>query len=145
YTYSPYGTVNAQGPAAGKNHFRWIGTYQLHGGLNLTGHRYYNPTWGRFTQPDPTGQETNPYTYSNCDPINRSDPTGAYGLGDFVGTVADYVEVGAAVGAAAGCVVGAVSSAGPGCVPGAGIGAVGGSLFGLGFGIGRGLINLSGG
>ncbi|TDX83548.1 RHS repeat-associated protein [Amycolatopsis arida] len=77
YTYSPYGTVNAQGPAAGKNHFRWIGTYQLHRGLNLTGHRYYNPTWGRFTQPDPSGQETNPYTYAQCDPVNLSDPTGA--------------------------------------------------------------------
>ncbi|WP_424923323.1 RHS repeat-associated core domain-containing protein [Amycolatopsis arida] len=98
----PLRSGTAHGPVAGKNHFRWIGAYQLHGGLNLTGHRYYNPTWGRFTQPDPTKQETNPYTYAQCDPVNQSDPTGAL----------TGVEIGGTVGAAAGGLLGGALTAG---------------------------------
>ncbi|MFI5859742.1 RHS repeat-associated core domain-containing protein [Streptomyces parvulus] len=33
------------------------------------GHRYYDPTLGRFTQPDPSGQEQNAYLYAASDPI----------------------------------------------------------------------------
>jgi hypothetical protein len=40
------------------------------------GHRYYDPHLGRFTQPDPSGQETNPYLHATGDPINRTDPNG---------------------------------------------------------------------
>ncbi len=40
------------------------------------GHRYYDPTLGRFTQLDPSGQETNPYLYAGGDPINNTDPSG---------------------------------------------------------------------
>ncbi|WP_420709155.1 RHS repeat-associated core domain-containing protein [Streptomyces sp. NRRL S-37] len=40
------------------------------------GHRYYDPALGRFTQPDPSGQEENPYLYAAGDPVNRVDPTG---------------------------------------------------------------------
>jgi len=40
------------------------------------GARYYNPTTGRFTQPDPSGQEANTYNYASCNPANRIDPTG---------------------------------------------------------------------
>ncbi|MFB6752527.1 RHS repeat-associated core domain-containing protein [Streptomyces sp. NPDC056353] len=35
------------------------------------GHRYYDPTLGRFTQPDPSGQETNPYLYAGVTPSTR--------------------------------------------------------------------------
>ncbi|WP_374206370.1 RHS repeat-associated core domain-containing protein [Streptomyces sp. WAC04114] len=44
------------------------------------GHRYYDPTLARFTQPDPSGQETNPYLYAAGDFINNSDPTGLYSV-----------------------------------------------------------------
>lgn len=40
------------------------------------GARYYDPNIGRFTQPDPSGQEKNPYLYAEGDPVNRIDPTG---------------------------------------------------------------------
>ncbi|ONI77843.1 hypothetical protein ALI144C_30920 [Actinosynnema sp. ALI-1.44] len=53
---------------------------------------------GRFTQPDPTGQERNPYNYASGDPINHSDPTGAstsstWGafIGGTIGTMAARV------------------------------------------------------
>lgn len=48
---------------------------------------HYDPSTGRFTQPDPTGQEANIYLYAAADPINRSDRGGdistieAVGLG----------------------------------------------------------------
>jgi YD repeat-containing protein len=32
YSYNPYGATSAAGPAAGDNHFRWLGNYQLQGG-----------------------------------------------------------------------------------------------------------------
>ncbi|MEU7661620.1 RHS repeat-associated core domain-containing protein [Streptomyces lincolnensis] len=37
---------------------------------------YYDPQLGRFTQPDPSGQETNPYLYAAGDFINNADLTG---------------------------------------------------------------------
>ncbi|MFF9428904.1 RHS repeat-associated core domain-containing protein [Streptomyces sp. NPDC014746] len=37
---------------------------------------YFDPALGRFTQPDPSGQEKNPYHYATGDPINHTDPTG---------------------------------------------------------------------
>jgi RHS repeat-associated protein len=40
------------------------------------GARYYNPTTGRFTQPDPSGKEANTYNYATCNPVNSTDPTG---------------------------------------------------------------------
>ncbi|MER7057962.1 RHS repeat-associated core domain-containing protein [Streptomyces sp. NPDC000351] len=45
-------------------------------GLHKMGHRYYEPTLGRLTQPDPSGQEANPYLYAGGDPINNADPSG---------------------------------------------------------------------
>ncbi|MET7814058.1 hypothetical protein ABZT26_24815 [Streptomyces sp. NPDC005395] len=35
------------------------------------GHGYYDPTLGRFTQPDPSGQETNPHLYAGVTPSTR--------------------------------------------------------------------------
>ncbi|WP_344621224.1 RHS repeat-associated core domain-containing protein, partial [Actinosynnema pretiosum] len=51
--------------------------YQLQRGHYLLGYRVYDSAFARFRSTDPTGQEANPYNYSQGDPINRSDPTGA--------------------------------------------------------------------
>lgn len=42
--------------------------------------RYYDPNIGRFTSPDPSGQEKNPYLYAEGDPVIRIDPQGTLGL-----------------------------------------------------------------
>ncbi|MGW7264904.1 RHS repeat-associated core domain-containing protein [Streptomyces sp. NPDC054842] len=38
--------------------------------------RYYDANIGRFTQPDPSGQEQNPYQYAEGDPPTASTPRG---------------------------------------------------------------------
>jgi uncharacterized protein RhaS with RHS repeats len=69
------------------------------------GHRYYDPQLGRFTQPDPSGQEINSYLYATGDFINRSDLAGLWSLEDF-----SLKAAGAALaGAVGGCVTGAVT------------------------------------
>ncbi|MGI5502650.1 RHS repeat-associated core domain-containing protein [Lentzea sp. CA-135723] len=133
HTYTPYGGATSTGAAAATNPFRYVGGYTLKGGLTLFGHRYYNSTWGRFTAPDPTGQERNLYAYGKSDPINNIDPTGAYSVNDLksdLGTIADTVAVGAAVGGVVGCVV-----ATAGCPGGAAAGALYGTTVALGIGI----------
>ena len=45
------------------------------------GARYYDPAIGRFTQPDPSGAETNMYAYADANPINSSDPGGTISSG----------------------------------------------------------------
>ncbi|MGN9907857.1 RHS repeat-associated core domain-containing protein [Phytohabitans sp. LJ34] len=75
YTYTAYGRNSSSGAGA-TNPFRYLGNYLLDSGIALFGLRYYNSYWGRFTSPDPTGQERNAYAYAQSDPINRMDPTG---------------------------------------------------------------------
>jgi RHS repeat-associated protein len=84
YSYDPYGTHHtATGTAAAANPYRYISGYlDTTTGHYKLGIRYYNPDLGRFTQPDPTGAEPNPYLYATGDPINRSDPEGSYSLGE---------------------------------------------------------------
>lgn len=57
--------------------------HRYHGGLldkttSLTryGVRWYNPATGRFTTPDPSGQEQHPSLYAAVNPCNNTDPTG---------------------------------------------------------------------
>ncbi|MFJ5999843.1 RHS repeat-associated core domain-containing protein [Streptomyces sp. NPDC092370] len=57
---------------------RYTGAYLDPTGLYKMGHRYYDPSFGRFTQPDPSGQETNPYLYAKGDPVNNSDASGLW-------------------------------------------------------------------
>ncbi|MFG3492840.1 RHS repeat-associated core domain-containing protein [Streptomyces sp. NPDC047972] len=57
------------------------------------GARYYDPHLGHFTQPDPSGQETNPYLYATGDPINRIDPTGLNAVSNLL-LAKDLLELG---------------------------------------------------
>jgi RHS repeat-associated protein len=45
-------------------------------------HRYYDPTLGRYTQPDPTGMSDglNRYSYVGANPVSRIDPDGRVAL-----------------------------------------------------------------
>ncbi|WP_329060553.1 RHS repeat-associated core domain-containing protein [Amycolatopsis sp. NBC_01480] len=97
YKYDPYGGSTATGPSAGDNPFHYLGQYQ-YGVDMLLGYRWYFPGWGRFTTPDPTGQEANHYAYAKDDPINRSDPTGASAaLNACSGAILGVVLLGAAL------------------------------------------------
>jgi len=78
YSYSPYGEERATSTnsAVGLNSLRYIGGYQESANLYKLGARYYDATTGRFTQMDPSGQESQPYAYAGCNPINSKDPSG---------------------------------------------------------------------
>ena len=126
YSYDPYGVSRSKTePVA--NRYQYIGgQYDTTTGLYHLQARYYDPTLGRFTQPDPSGQEANTYLYSSAKPIMMSDPTGLGGWKD-VGAVAGGI-VSAGVGAgicAATAIVGCVAA---GAVVGASLTTAGGFL-----------------
>jgi RHS repeat-associated protein len=90
YNYDPFGAItngsgNGTGPTNSTVHlanpWRYATGYQNNpNGLIKLGARYYDPTTGRFTQPDPSGQERNTYAYAGNNPTSYNDPTGlAYG------------------------------------------------------------------
>lgn len=78
YSYSPYGEARYSAPEADipRNHMRYIGQLEDGGGTYKLGARYYDSSLGRFTQMDPAGQDSNPYGYASCNPVNQVDPTG---------------------------------------------------------------------
>ncbi|MFE2267494.1 RHS repeat-associated core domain-containing protein [Streptomyces griseosporeus] len=84
YAYGPTGLPRTTPTEAVPQPFRYTGAYLDPTGLYKMGARYYGPSLGRFTQPDPSGQETNPYLYAAGDPVNNVDPEG---LGWLMGTV----------------------------------------------------------
>jgi RHS repeat-associated protein len=89
-TYGPYGE-NATATKTGEHGeynattdaFMFQGGYHTEGAdkgegnapndLYHFGERYYDPTTGRWTQPDPEGEG---YVFAGDDPINATDPTG---------------------------------------------------------------------
>lgn len=75
---SSYGEIRATSTNAAvtANPLRYIGGYQEAANLYKLGARYYDATTGRFTQSDPAGQESNPYAYAGCNPVNSKDPSG---------------------------------------------------------------------
>ena len=112
YRYDPYGepTLVEGTTAEQSNPFRWISGYQNNtdqpGGYYKLGARYYNPTTGAFTQPDPEpgnmGQplRLNPYLYSAGDPINKADASGRFwgGYGELSGQYCVTLCLNAALG-----------------------------------------------
>jgi RHS repeat-associated protein len=82
YAYDPYGkTLVATG--TGTTPIRYTGAYlDPTSNLYYLINRYYNPTDGQFLTLDPalttTGQ---PYTYTNDNPVNRTDSVGLFGCG----------------------------------------------------------------
>jgi RHS repeat-associated protein len=75
YSYDPYGVSRTKTEAV-TNPWQYIGGELDVSGLYHLQNRYYDPTLGRFTQPDPSGQEENVYLYSEGCPSSNSDPTG---------------------------------------------------------------------
>jgi RHS repeat-associated protein len=77
---SEFGVPGAVAPAK----YSWLGaiqipTEELPAGLVSMGSRSYVPGLGRFLQPDPiSAGSANAYSYTHGDPVNSSDPTGAY-------------------------------------------------------------------
>jgi RHS repeat-associated protein len=86
YTYDPFG-VTTETKALLTNVFnpwRYTGQYQdVSTGLYKIGARYYQPELGRWTQPDPSGQDANAYAYVGGNPVNFDDPSGLCFAGVF--------------------------------------------------------------
>ncbi|HEY2282536.1 MAG TPA: RHS repeat-associated core domain-containing protein [Solirubrobacteraceae bacterium] len=88
-TYDPFGAPQGSPPAKPPT-FGYDGGYQNFTSGTKTsdlihfGERYYEPSTGSWTQPDPMAGasslfQANPYQYAGDDPINDSDPTGKKG------------------------------------------------------------------
>jgi hypothetical protein len=96
--------------------------------LYKLGIRYYDPNLGRFTQPDPTGQDLH-YTYARNNPVNFVDPSGAHSLSTFLGGV---TAVAGGIGVGVAVVVGAATLpfwAGAVLIGVAAVGVVGGGVI----------------
>jgi RHS repeat-associated protein len=78
YSYSAYGaTLTATEASGASQPYRYGGGYtDTATGLVKLGIRYYDPTQGRLTQQDPTGQDPH-YMYAAGCPSTYNDPTGA--------------------------------------------------------------------
>ncbi|MEV1049233.1 RHS repeat-associated core domain-containing protein [Streptomyces sp. NPDC049916] len=76
YAYSPRGVQRTTTSEQVPQPYRFAGGYQDPTGLYHFAARYYDPNIGRFTTPDPSGQEKNPYLYAEGDPVNLIDPSG---------------------------------------------------------------------
>ena len=102
YAYDPYGrTRTATGPNAAANAIRYAGgLFDATAGATKFGARYYDPNTGRFTQPDPSGQEQDLYAYASDNPIANNDPTGQLGWLSWAAIGLGVVAVGLTIGTA---------------------------------------------
>jgi RHS repeat-associated protein len=93
YTYDTWGnTTSTVSGVAATNPFRYAAGATDADGLIKFGTRYYDPTTGRFTQQDPSNQESNLYAYVGCNPINATDPSGLSATcGELIGLSAIFV------------------------------------------------------
>ena len=61
-------------------------------GLQLLGHRYYDPSLGRFLSSDPIQAGDNWYAYCDNNPLKRTDPEGLQAKGPAVGYKPGYLD-----------------------------------------------------
>jgi RHS repeat-associated protein len=115
------------------NPWRYAAGYQDNNtGLIKFGTRYYDPTIGRWTQPDPIAGDIsqpntiNRYAYVGSDPINGVDPTGQNIATDIVGGI---LTIGGAAAGVAALVVSAPVAVGVLTVVGVGLGAASVALY----------------
>ena len=79
--YDGFGmTVSRAGTTPTPFGFVGASQYQTDGdsGLQLLGHRYYDPSIGRFLSSDPAHAGTNWYKYASNNPLRKSDPLGLF-------------------------------------------------------------------
>jgi RHS repeat-associated protein len=74
-TATPFGFVGAQGYQSDAD-----------SGLQLLGHRYYDPSIGRFLSSDPAQAGTNWYAYTENNPLGGTDPSGLYRIVVHIGS-----------------------------------------------------------
>lgn len=89
--YDPYGQTTVDTGSA-PNAYGYAGGEMTAAGFLRFGKRYYAPTLGRWTQPDPLDQSTdvyqaNPYNYGGDDPVNETDPGGTCLIPDPFGVI----------------------------------------------------------
>ncbi|MFF1384747.1 RHS repeat-associated core domain-containing protein [Arthrobacter sp. NPDC058288] len=125
YAYDSWGNTTATGAQAAANPWQYAGGYKDATGYTKFGARYYNPAAGRFTQPDPSGQEQNRYAYAGANPITNIDPTGL-SFEDFLGGV---IESG--ITGVGGAILGLTKTSIPTFVLGAGLACVAGAIGGV--------------
>ncbi|RAJ32822.1 RHS repeat-associated protein [Kitasatospora sp. SolWspMP-SS2h] len=116
-TYTPYGTARTTTETVAQP-WRYTGAYLDPTGLYKMGARSYDPALGRFTQPDPSGRETNPYAYTAGDPVNHTDPNGLSSAGSYALSCVKGGGMAAGIGLATGVTetgIGAAVSFGIGC------------------------------
>ncbi|MEZ2390162.1 RHS repeat domain-containing protein [bacterium RCC_150] len=150
YSYDSWGNTTSSGAQSAVNPWTYAGGYNDTTSNTIKfGARYYNPTRGRFTQADPSGQSANRYAYVGCNPINATDPTGLVNWSCVQDTtakaVAPSVFVGAAWGAYAGAGAGTIAGLPifgtlAGALLGGTLGAIGGAFTGLAAGFVGGLM-----
>ncbi|MGA5732040.1 RHS repeat-associated core domain-containing protein [Streptomyces seoulensis] len=138
WDYSPTGNARSGNTASVDQPFDYTGAYLDSSGLYKMGARYNDPTLGRFTQPDPSGQEQNTYLYAGGDAINNVDPSGLGFLSSASGVLDNANDW---WGTAAGCVAGISAAADTGAITyAAAVGGVVGAGVGSAVGAGAAII-----
>jgi len=139
--YAPYGSVRGRWDGAGgggaelaeQDRYEFTG-YETEAlsGLQYAGARFYDPELGMFLTHDPARQFPNPYSYGGGDPVNGTDPTGAFFGWD--------LAVAAIIGGLFGAYTSGIQAVATGSSTGeafkaAAIGAAGGAVTGAGLGV----------
>jgi RHS repeat-associated protein len=78
-SYEPYGALQNTSLTHGENQssYKFAGhEFDVETGLYYMGARYYDPKEKRFLSHDPGRQTVNPFSYTQNDPVNRTDPDG---------------------------------------------------------------------